>query len=168
MGQGVRDSISATSRDLSPPTIFVLRLPGCITTLIHMSAEYALTVAPTSGIPIYKQLVDQIRARVAGGRLSPGEFLPSVRQVAERLQVNPMTVSKAYSLLERDGVVELVRGQGMRVKPPGSAANGKSRRQAIQPLLRQVADAARNLSLTPEQVIADLKTLLEENHDDRA
>ena len=128
-----------------------------------MPAEYTLTVAPTSGVPIYKQLVDQIRARVAGGRLPAGEFLPSVRQVAEHLQVNPMTVSKAYSLLERDGIVEFVRGQGMRVNPPGAAANGKARRQAILPLLQQVADAARHLALPPDQVIAELKPLLEKD-----
>jgi len=130
-----------------------------------MPATFSLSVAPTSGVPIYRQLVDQIRARVAGGHMEPGQFLPSVRQVAEQLQVNPMTVSKAYSLLEKDGVVELVRGQGMRVNHPGAAANGKARRQAILPLLRQVADAARHLSLAPEQVIAELKPLLEAQHD---
>jgi len=126
-----------------------------------MSAQYFLAVAPASGVPIYRQLVDQIRARVAGGHLSAGDYLPSVRQVAEHLQINPMTVSKAYSLLERDGVVELVRGQGMLVKDPGAAANGKSRRHALLPLLQQVAEQARHLSLTPEQVIAELKPLLE-------
>lgn len=132
-----------------------------------MPGEYALTVAPTSGVPIYKQLVDQIRAQVAGGRLPAREFLPSVRQVAEHLQINPMTVSKAYSLLEKDGVVELVRGQGMRVNPPGSAGNGKARRAALLPLLNQVVEAARHLSLTPEQVIAELRPLLENRDDDR-
>lgn len=132
-----------------------------------MTAPFSLSVAPTSGVPIYRQLVDQIRAQAAGGRLSPGEFLPSVRQVADHLEVNPMTVSKAYSLLEKDGIVEHVRGQGMRVNPPGSAANGKARRQAILPLLKQVAEAARHLSLTPEQVIAQLKPLLE-NPDDKS
>ena len=133
---------------------------------MRMSAPFGLSVAASSGAPIYRQLVDQVRARVAGGRLAAGEFLPSVRQVAEHLQVNPMTVSKAYSLLERDGVVEFVRGQGMRVRPPGPAANGKARRQAILPLLQQVADAARHLALSPEQVLADLKPLLEKQHDD--
>ena len=130
-----------------------------------MPATFALSVAPTSGVPIYRQLVEQIRLQIAGGHLQPGELLPSVRQVAEHLQVNPMTVSKAYSLLEKDGAVELVRGQGMRVNHPGSAANGKARRQAIMPLLRQVADAARNLSLTPDQVITELKPLLEKSHE---
>ena len=130
-----------------------------------MTAALFISVAPTSGVPLYRQLADQVRARVLGGRLGAGEFLPSVRQVAEHLQVNPMTVSKAYSLLERDGIVELVRGQGMRVNPPGSAANGKARRQAIQPLLQQVADAARHLSLPADQVIAQLKPLLEDRDD---
>lgn len=130
-----------------------------------MSDTLFLSVSPSSGVPIYRQVVDQVRARAAGGHLAAGEFLPSVRQVAEHLQVNPMTVSKAYSLLEREGVVEYVRGQGMRVNDPGKAANGKARRQAIAPLLRQVADAARHLSLTPDQVIAELKPMLEANDD---
>lgn len=130
-----------------------------------MPTTFALIVAPASGVPIYRQLVDQIRDRVAGGHLAAGEFLPSVRQVAEELQVNPMTVSKAWSTLEKDGIVEFVRGQGMRVKPPGSAANGKARRQAILPLLQQVAQSARHLSLTPQQVIDALKPLLEQSDD---
>jgi GntR family transcriptional regulator len=77
-----------------------------------------------------------------------------------------MTVSKAYSLLERDGLVELVRGQGMRVVPPPSGDGKAARLDALQPLLRQVAVAARQLSLTPDQVIKQLKPLLEDpTHD---
>src|SRR5215217_9284245 len=108
-------------------------------------AALFLTVVPSSGVPIYRQLIDQVRARVAGGRLAAGELLPSVRQVAEHLDVNPMTVSKAYSILEREGVVEHVRGQGMRVLPPGRAADTRARERALLPLLKQVADAARDL-----------------------
>ena len=125
-----------------------------------MRPAVSIQVLPNSGVPIYRQLMDQLRAQVAGGRLAAGEFLPSVRQVAEELQVNPMTVSKAYSLLERDGVVENVRGQGMRVKE--IATNGKVRREAILPLLKQVAATAKQLSLKPEQVVAQLKPLLED------
>src|ERR1700758_237959 len=80
-----------------------------------IDGRFRFHVAPSSGVPIYRQLLDQVRAQIATGRLAPGQFLPSVRQVAAELTVNPMTVSKAYSLLERDGIVELVRGQGMRV-----------------------------------------------------
>ena len=106
--------------------------------------------------------MDQIRAQIAGGRLTAGEFLPSVRQVAQELEVNPMTVSKAYSLLEKDQVVELVRGQGMRVLPTRAAGNGKAQRDVLLPLLEQVAATARHLSLTPRQVIQQLQPLLEE------
>ena len=126
-----------------------------------MAPSFFLSVAPTSGVPIYRQLVEQIRARAAGGRLAAGEFLPSVRQVAEQLQVNPMTVSKAYSILERDGAVELVRGQGMRVRPPTASSNGRARREVWLPLLRQVVTTARQLSLSDEQVIQDLKDVLD-------
>ena len=129
-----------------------------------MRPAVSIHVSPNSGVPIYRQLIDQLKAQVAGGRLAAGDFLPSVRQVAEELQVNAMTVSKAYSLLERDGVVELVRGQGMRVKE--TATNGKVRREAILPLLKQVAATARQLSLKPEQVIAQLKPLLEDPDDE--
>src|SRR3954469_7292292 len=96
-----------------------------------MAPAFFLQVSPTSGVPIYRQLLDQIRAQVASGRLPPDQFLPSVRQLAQQLQVNPMTVSKAYSLLERDGLVELGRGQGMRVRratPPRAGACGPPRR----------------------------------------
>ena len=129
-----------------------------------MQSALSLYVSPTSGVPIYRQLIDQIRAQVVGGRVESGEFLPSVRQLAEELEVNPMTVSKAYSLLEKEGVVELVRGQGMRVNSPGAASNGKNRRAAMAPLLEQVAITAKQLSLTPQQVLTQLRPLLEENH----
>jgi GntR family transcriptional regulator len=128
-----------------------------------MRTALSLHVSPNSGVPIYRQLCDQIRAQIAGGRINTGELLPSVRQVAEELAVNPMTVSKAYSLLEREGAIELIRGQGMRVNDPGPAGNGKARRQALLPLLEQVALTAKQLNLTSQQVLAQLKPLLEEN-----
>ena len=63
------------------------------------------TLRPTSGTPIYRQLVDQVRQLAASGRLEAGDQLPTVRAVASELGVNPVTISKAYSLLEREGVV---------------------------------------------------------------
>lgn len=130
-----------------------------------MAADFLLQVFPTSGVPIYRQLVDQVRRHVASGRVRSGDFLPSVRQVAIELAVNPMTVSKAYSLLERDGVVELVRGQGMRVAPrPAPAANGtlRERQDKLLPLLEQVAAEAYQLALTPAQVKALFERVFKE------
>ena len=62
---------------------------------------------PSSGIPIYRQIVQQARHAIAVGRVKPGERLPSVRAIATELGINPMTVSKAYSMLEQAGVVSL-------------------------------------------------------------
>src|SRR5215217_3874647 len=126
----------------------------CIITLIHMPPDPPLIVHPTSGIPIYRQLLDQLRAQILGGHRPADSFLPSVRQVAQNLQINPMTVSKAYSLLEREGAVELIRGQGMRVSSSPGTARDKS--AALLPLLQQVATAARQLSLPPDHVIKQL------------
>ena len=127
-----------------------------------MATTLPFQVSPSSGVPIYRQLVDQVRAQIAGGRLAAGEFLPSIRRVAEDLQINSMTVSKAYSILERENLIELVRGQGVRIAPVKPAANGKLRREVLMPLLAQVAAAAKQLSLPPKQVIEELKPLLEE------
>ena len=125
-------------------------------------AKLRFNVSPTSGVPIYRQLMDQVRARVAGGRLEPGDPLPSVRQVAEDLEINPMTVSRAYSLLQHDGVLLRVRGQGMRIANGESAGTLKQRQDELRPLLRQVVAKAHQLSLTPQQVRAALEPLLKE------
>ena len=132
-----------------------------------MNPNLLFQINPSSGVPIYRQLMDQVRTLVNAGRLPAEEMLPSVRQIAEDLQVNPMTVSKAYSLLERDGVIERVRGQGMRVLAPAKARGGvKDRQQQLLPLLEQVASHAFQLGLTREQVVAALTPLLKDlKHD---
>ena len=84
------------------------------------------TISTGSPEPIYRQLIDQARRFVAGGQLKPGDVLPSVRDIAEELAVNPMTVSKAYNMLETEGLFERRRGIGMLVaaqkKPDRSMA----------------------------------------------
>jgi GntR family transcriptional regulator len=117
-----------------------------------LPAERLLRVFPSSGVPIYRQLMDQVRALLLSGQLRVGDLLPSVRTVALALEVNPMTVSKAYSLLEAEGVVERVRGTGMRVCPPWTAPSARSRIAELRPLLEQVAAKARQLALTRQQV----------------
>lgn len=122
----------------------------------------AFRIFPSSGVPIYRQLMEQLRSQMAGGTVRPGEMLPSVRTVAEQLEVNPMTVSKAYSLLEREGLVELVRGQGMRVREPAGGGPLKQRLAAIAPLLEQVATEAFHLNLPADKVLAELAARLKE------
>ncbi len=69
-------------------------------------------IDPSSGTPIYRQIADQVRQAVASGVLRPGDRLPSVRELALELAVNPNTIAKAYQELERDGVIETPRGRG--------------------------------------------------------
>jgi GntR family transcriptional regulator len=77
-----------------------------------------IVLDPHSGIPVYRQLMDQIRFHVATGLLSPGDELPSTRALSSQLGLNPMTVSKAYSFLEKEGVVERRPGLPLVVRAP--------------------------------------------------
>jgi GntR family transcriptional regulator len=108
---------------------------------------------PQSGTPIYRQLIDQVRRLVASGQLAAGDSLPSVRELAVEHAVNPMTISKAYSLLETEGLLERQRGKPMTVAAQDRAQ--ASRTQRLQQLEAQVTHlvlAARQLELTQEEI----------------
>ena len=75
------------------------------------------TLDPKSGVPIYRQIQDQIRYGIGSGKLLPGEQLPTVRALAVQLSVNPNTVIKAYTELERSGVLTTEQGSGTFVAP---------------------------------------------------
>ena len=121
-------------------------------------------IHPSSGVPIYRQLMDQIRSLTASGRLVAGELVPSVRQMAEELKVNLMTVSKAYAKLETEGVLERDRGVGMRVKSPLAGGTRNERMQQLRPLSDQLATLAWQLKLTDEQVLQLVTTSLKDLH----
>jgi GntR family transcriptional regulator len=120
------------------------------------------TVHPSSGLPIYRQVMDQVRALIAGGRLTPGDLLPSVRQLAAELQVNMMTISKAYARLEADGVIERVRGTGMRVRPISAQGSLAERQEEVRPLVEQALIRARQLQLNDEQFNQLVQSILKE------
>lgn len=124
-------------------------------------APVHLHVQPHSGVPIYRQVVEQIRAMIAGGQLAEGDMLPSVRQVADDLAVNPMTISKAYALLENDGWVERLRGQGMRVRPRD--ADTRPRQRMLEPLLRDLVLRGRQLGLSDDRILQAMRKALKEN-----
>jgi len=107
-------------------------------------------------------VMDQVCALIAGGRLAQGELLPSVRQLAADLQVNMMTISKAYARLEAEGVIERVRGTGMRVRPM-TARSIADRRQDLRPLAEQAVIRARQLQLSDEQLVELVRSILEEH-----
>ncbi|MFT3783173.1 MAG: GntR family transcriptional regulator [Nibricoccus sp.] len=75
-----------------------------------------LVIDHHNGVPAYRQIMEQVKFQVASGVLAPGTELPSTRALSAELSLNPMTVSKAYGLLERDGVLERRRGQTLTVR----------------------------------------------------
>jgi GntR family transcriptional regulator len=113
------------------------------------------SIATGSSEPIYRQLVDQARRLVAGGQLAPGDAMPSVREIAQALALNPMTVSKAYGMLETEGVLSRRRGMGMVVaEAPPRAHSVAARADLLRPTLERAALEARQLELDPATVLA--------------
>lgn len=126
-------------------------------------APQLFSITPGSTEPIYRQLVEQVRRLVAGGQMAPGDELPSVREVATSLAVNPMTVSKAYGLLETEGLLVRRRGLGMLVaERPRSARSQAERGALLRPTLERAAREARELELDPDTVLALFTHILKE------
>ncbi len=122
-----------------------------------------LVVDPHSGIPIYRQIVEQIRFHVASGLLRPGEEVPSTRTLSARLGVNPMTISKALTLLEEDGVLERRPGRP-HVVPDRSGESARADRLGqLEQALRPVATKARQLGVHPETAVDLFRRLLDED-----
>jgi len=123
-------------------------------------------IKPGSGVPIYRQIIDQVNRLIASGMLRAGDELPSIRQTAGHYEINPMTISKAYSLLEAAGVLERVRGQGMIVAAEQTGERSLTKRlELLQPALREVAAQAGQLNLPKETVLKALTEHLEKPHE---
>ncbi len=124
------------------------------------------SVAAGSPEPIYRQLMAQVRRCIAGGQLKAGDELPSVRELAQALAVNPMTVSKAFGLLEAEGLLERRRGLAMVVAARHRRAQAPSDRAGLlRPTLERAADEAHQLQLPAAQALALFKTILNERED---
>ncbi len=121
-------------------------------------------VNPQSGTPIYRQLVEQITRLIAGGQLAAGTELPSVRELAELHTVNPMTISKAYALLEGQGLLERQRGKPMRVAARRrNQAALTQRLQRLEPAAAELVLAARQLEIGKKELLALLADEWEKN-----
>jgi GntR family transcriptional regulator len=120
------------------------------------------SIATGSSEPIYRQLVEQVRRLAAAGQLKPGDGMPSVREIAQALALNPMTVSKAYGLLEMEGVLTRRRGLGMVVADSAVPARPADRAALLRPILEQAAREARQLELDPDTVLTLFATILKE------
>ncbi len=111
-------------------------------------------IDPTSRSPIYRQLAEQIRAGVARGRLKPGEQLPSVRDLSRTLVVNPNTVARVYTELERDGVLHTRQGLGVFVAEPKAELTRRARKEKLAELLDRFLTEAVYLGFSADEVVA--------------
>ncbi|MDC8770432.1 GntR family transcriptional regulator [Roseateles albus] len=120
-----------------------------------MSADgFFFQINTGSTEPIYRQLVEQVRRRVASGQLVAGQEIPSVREVAQALAVHPMTISKAYSLLEAEGLLERRRGLAMRVAAQHSKAQpALDRLELLRPTLERAAAEVHQLEVSTRQAL---------------
>jgi GntR family transcriptional regulator len=108
---------------------------------------------PSLNVPIYLQLVEQVRHAIETGALRPGDQLPSIRPLAEDLVINVNTVAKAYRELEREGVVELRQGAGAFIANTASARKGGSERvRAAQPLVATTVEQLRSRGVSDEEI----------------
>ncbi len=120
---------------------------------------------PQSGTPIYRQLVEQITRLIAGGQLAAGTELPSVRELAELHAINPMTISKAYALLEGSGLLERQRGKPMRVAARRRAQASLTQRvQQLEPAITELVLAARQLEVGKKELLAVIGDKWEEGN----
>ncbi len=126
------------------------------------SSPLNFEIHPSSGMPIYRQIMEQVRMLVASGKLTAGDYLPSVRQMAGELDINMMTVSKAYARLEAEGIVERDRGLGMRVTNNVPQESAADRKIELREHVEVMVTRAKQLGLTDDQIQAVVKSVLKE------
>lgn len=110
-------------------------------------------ITASDGVPIYLQIVNQVKYLVASGRLSPGEELPSIRALAEQLVVNPNTVARAYRELETAGVVTKHRTAGTYVSDRGSPLDRRERVRILTERVDALLAEARQMDIPVERVV---------------
>jgi len=112
---------------------------------------------PKSGIPFYRQIIDQIRFGIASGNLSIGEQLPTVRALAVELKVNLNTVAKAYKELEIQSILETQQGTGTFIGGIESKLFDSERKQKLQSIIREFTTITYSYGFTIDELIDELK-----------
>jgi len=112
-----------------------------------------LYISTKDGVPIYLQIVNQVKYLVAAGRLAPGEEIPPIRVLAGELVVNPNTVAKAYHELERDGMVTKKHGSGTYISDNGSPLARRERMKIITQRIDALLAEARHMDVPLKEVV---------------
>ena len=121
-----------------------------------------IVVDPNSGVPAYRQIVDQVRFQVLSGVLQPGDELPSTRTLSQELGLNPMTVSKSYGILEEEGVLDHRPGLPLVVSSRNGDAVDRERVDQLESLLEPAVTAAKQLGIQPGKAAGLFRRMLED------
>ena len=113
-----------------------------------------------SGVPIYQQIAEQLRADILAGKLKEGEYLPSIRGLAKDLKISVITTMKAYELLETEGLVTAAQGKGFYVNAQDSEMLREQHLRRVEEALQQAISAAEIAGMTDEELQGTLQTLL--------
>ena len=127
-----------------------------------------IKIEPSNGLAIYEQVVRQLKFLIADGALRPGEYVPSVRELAKRLAINPNTVSRAYRQLQDDGVLESQRGMGLQVSHAAQKKCKADRLVLIRQRLRDALSEAMHSGLSADEIsniTSDELKKLDDSHD---
>ena len=130
-----------------------------------------IVVDPQSGVPVYRQIMDQVKFHIASGLLHAGDELPSTRALSSELGINPMTISKAYSYLERDGVVERRPGRPLVVAPLESDQIHDRKINQLRESLASTVTVVKQLGIDKDEALGIFQEMLESRaaaaaHDD--
>jgi GntR family transcriptional regulator len=121
-------------------------------------------IDPNNGLALYEQIARQVKFAVASGSLRSGHLVPSVRELARELAINPNTIARAYRQLQDDGVLEAVRGTGLEVAPGACDRCRHERLDLIRARLRQVLAEACQSQLDPDEIRALVEAELTPMH----
>lgn len=112
-----------------------------------------LNIDHHNGVPAYRQIMDQIKFQIAAGVLLPGTEMASTRALSSELSLNPMTISKAYSLLEREGVLERRRGQTLTVRAVSASERHSNKMDPLRQHFQTAALMAHQLGISRDQAL---------------
>lgn len=126
----------------------------------NSSAPVQFSLNLHSGVPVYRQLIDQVRAGIAAGTLNAGDQLPTVRQLAVDLEINPNTVMRAYRELELAGLLETHQGTGTFISDRKLEKKTAERERQLDQMAGEFAARAGAVGFTLEEIIDRLRELL--------
>jgi GntR family transcriptional regulator len=124
-----------------------------------------ILLSNASPSPIYEQILRQVRAQILAGELAEGSPLPSIRKLAQTLQISVITTKRAYDELEREGLIDTVGGKGTFVASPNPEFLREKRVRAVEEKLSQAISAARDSAISHAEIKRMFTLLLEQDHD---